>query len=161
MRYLFNLLVILLVMFMLSGCHGVKNTLGGATLGGIGGGVIGSFFGKGSGKTAAIIGGTLAGAALGGYVGSYMDRMDKWDRRNMQETLEHNPTGVASSWKNSNTGVAYVVIPVNTYESSTGQYCRQYITQADTGLQTEKTRSTACRENDFPEWEIVSMENLI
>lgn len=161
MRYPVNFLVILLVMFMLSGCHGAKNTLGGAGLGGIAGGVIGSFIGKGSGKTAAIIGGTLAGAALGGYVGSYMDRMDKWDRRNMQEALEHNPTGVASSWENSNTGITYVVMPVQTYENSTGQYCRQYITQADTGLQTEKTSSTACRENDSPKWEIVSMENLI
>lgn len=146
----------LLGLLLMAGCAGQQRTVGGAALGGIAGGIAGAQIGKGTGKTAAIIGGTLAGAALGGYVGNYLDRMDRMDKQNLNQTLETQPTGQTTQWKNPDTQTAYAVTPTSTYQrSDTQRYCREYTTEVIIGGEKEKAYGTACRMEDGT-WEIVN-----
>lgn len=149
-------LIILMIagVFFMTGCAESKNTAGGAALGGIAGGIAGAQIGKGTGRTAAIIGGTLAGAALGGYVGSYLDRMDQMDRRNLNSTLETQPTGRTNQWNNPDTNTTYAVTPTNTYQQQNQRYCREYTTEVIIDGQVETAFGTACRMNNGT-WEIV------
>ncbi|RQD59328.1 MAG: glycine zipper 2TM domain-containing protein [Desulfonatronovibrio sp. MSAO_Bac4] len=151
-----NLIILMIVgTFFLAGCAESKHTVGGAALGGIAGGIAGTQIGKGSGRTAAIIGGTLAGAALGGYVGSYLDRMDQMDKRNLNSTLESQPTGQTSQWNNPDTNTSYAVTPTNTYQQQeTQRYCREYTTEIIIGGEVEQAYGTACRMEDGT-WEII------
>lgn len=143
--------VLLMLALLASGCGSVQggggqiNQIGGGLLGGIAGGIAGSQIGGGSGQVAAIIGGTILGAALGGYVGGYMDRMDQTQ---VNHTLETQPTGHTSEWKNPDSGYKYEVTPVNTYQKPSGQYCREFVTQVEVGGQTEQAYGTACRMPD-------------
>ncbi len=154
MKYL--MVFTLMAMLLLMGCAESKHTVGGAALGGIAGGIAGTQIGKGTGRTAAIIGGTLAGAALGGYVGSYLDRMDQMDRKNLNQTLETQPTGQTTQWKNPDTQTAYAVTPTKTYQQrDTQRYCREYSTEVIIGGEKEKAYGTACRRDDGA-WEIIN-----
>lgn len=138
-----------------SGCGGVHggaqsgsgqiNQIGGGLLGGIAGGIAGAQIGGGSGRVAAIIGGAILGAALGSYAGGYMDRMDQ---QLVNKTLESQPTGQTSQWKNPDSGHQYHVTPVNTYQKPSGQYCREFVTQVEVGGKTEQAYGTACRMPD-------------
>ncbi len=149
------LIIPLMALFLLAGCADSRHTVGGAALGGIGGGILGAQIGKGSGKTAAIIGGTLAGAALGGYVGSYLDRMDQMDKQNLNQTLETQPSGQTTQWRNPDTQTTYAVTPTSTYQQpETQRYCREYTTEVIIGGETEKAYGTACRRDDGA-WEII------
>lgn len=144
-------IIFLIVCIGLIGCQ--KHTIGGAGLGGIGGGVIGSQIGSGTGQTAAIIGGTLAGAALGGYIGSYMDKMDKMDRENLNQTLETQPSGETAEWKNPDTEKQYKIKPTKTYEKD-NTYCREFQTEIVVGGETKQGYGTACRQPDGA-WKII------
>jgi len=151
------LILIVLGVFLLSGCAGHYNTVGGATLGGIGGGIAGSQIGKGTGNVAAIIGGTLIGAAIGGYVGHYMDRMDRVDKVQLSQTLERSPTGTQTQWANPDTRTQYTVTPVRTYTASTPtrEYCREYNIDINVGGRSERGYGTACRQPDGS-WKIIN-----
>ncbi|WP_235185504.1 RT0821/Lpp0805 family surface protein [Desulfonatronum thiodismutans] len=145
-------LAILAVLALLAaGCGSTQggsapiNQIGGGLLGGIGGGIAGAQIGAGSGRVAAIIGGTILGAALGTYVGGYMDRMDQ---QQVSRTLETQPTGQTSQWKNPDTGNRFNVTPVNTFQRPDGQYCREFVTQVEVGGKTEQAYGTACRMPD-------------
>ncbi len=145
-------LAILAVLTLLAaGCGSTQggstpiNQIGGGLLGGIGGGIAGAQIGAGSGRVAAIIGGTILGAALGTYVGGYMDRMDQ---QQVSRTLETQPTGQTSQWKNPDTGNRFNVTPVNTFQRTDGQYCREFVTQVEVGGKTEQAYGTACRMPD-------------
>lgn len=94
--------------------------------------------------TAAIIAGTIAGAAIGGAIGR---SMDETDRLKTAATLETVRTGVSSTWRNPDTGVAYAVTPTKTYESASGP-CREYTIDALIGGKKEKIYGTACRQPD-------------
>lgn len=148
-------LLLILPLLLLTGCAGNKNTIGGAALGGIAGGIAGAQIGGGSGRTAAIIGGTLAGAALGGYVGSYLDRMDRQDKRKLNNTLETEPTGTTTRWTNPDTRTTYEVTPTKTYQQAkNNRYCREYTTEVIIGGKKETAYGKACRRPDGA-WEIV------
>jgi surface antigen len=150
-----NIVTLVIVLFLLTGCAGQQHTVGGAALGGIGGGIAGAQIGKGTGNIAAIIGGTLLGAALGGYVGSYMDRMDNRDYVLLNQTLETSPTGQPNQWHNPDTRTSYRVQPVKTYQvQTTGQYCREYQTDVIVGGEMQRGYGTACRRPDG-QWEII------
>jgi surface antigen len=149
----YTTLTIILLIGMI-GCQ--KHTVGGAGLGGIGGGVIGSQIGSGTGQTAAIISGTLAGAALGGYIGSYLDKMDDMDKRQLNQTLEEQPTDQTTQWKNPDTEKEYQVTPKKTYEKN-DTYCREFQTEITVGGETEQGYGTACRQPDGA-WKIIDTE---
>ncbi len=147
-----KLLALLAILSLLAGgCGGMQagegqiHQIGGGLLGGIGGGIAGAQIGGGSGRVAAIIGGTILGAALGSYVGGYMDRMDQ---QQVNRTLETQPTGQSAQWRNPDTGHQFNVTPVNTFQKTDGQYCREFITQVQIGGRTEEAYGMACRMPD-------------
>ena len=121
-----------------------RETLG-ALLGGAVGGAAGSQVGSGSGKTAAVIAGTIIGALIGGDIGRTMDKVDQ---NCIGQALEQAPTGQAVGWQNPEQGGRYQVTPTNTYQTSAGQYCREYQTSIIIGGRTEQAVGSACRQAD-------------
>ena len=117
----------------------------GAVFGGAAGAVVGSRFGSGSGKTAATIGGAILGALIGGNIGRAMDQTDQ---NCIGQALERAETGRAVVWRNPDNGGDYQVTPTETYQSSSGQYCREYTTTVVIGGQTERAHGKACRQAD-------------
>ncbi|TVQ98632.1 MAG: hypothetical protein EA399_10510 [Desulfovibrionales bacterium] len=148
-----TLTILAILALLAAGCGGAHggagsgqiNQIGGGLLGGIGGGIAGAQIGAGSGRVAAIIGGTILGAALGSYVGGYMDRMDQ---QQVNRTLETQPTGQTSQWRNPDTGNNFRVTPVNTFQRTDGQYCREFVTEVEVGGRLEQAYGTACRMPD-------------
>ena len=116
----------------------------GMVIGGLLGGVLGAQVGEGSGRTAATIIGTIAGATIGGSVGRSMDDRD---RMKVGLALENVHTGIASQWRNPDSGNAYTVVPTRTYETPQGP-CREYAVNAVVGGKTEQVYGTACRQPD-------------
>lgn len=116
----------------------------GTITGGVLGGVLGAQVGQGTGRNVAIIAGTLAGAYLGSSIGK---SMDETDRLNTARTMERNPTGQASIWRNPDTGNTYNVTPTRTYETATGP-CRDFTTKAVIDGKKEVVQGKACRQAD-------------
>ncbi len=135
--------------------RGQKET-GGAIVGAVAGGLLGAQFGKGSGKLAAVAAGTLLGAWVGSEVGKSLDRAD---RLAMQQTynsaLETGRTNQTSTWRNPDSGHSGTVTPIKTYQTSGGQYCREYQQTVNIGGRTEKAYGTACRQPDGS-WKVVN-----
>jgi surface antigen len=142
----------------LGACADVQNnpktavgTLGGAAVGGL----LGAQVGRGTGQLAA----TAAGALIGAYAGSEIGRsLDRADRLTMQQTtqttLERGRTGVASTWRNPDTGNYGSVTPIRTTEATNGAVCREYQQTITVGGRTEEGVGTACRQPDAS-WRIV------
>lgn len=131
---------------LLSSCATNKgpNESGGMIIGGILGGVLGHEIGSGHGRTIATIVGTMVGTSIGGNVGR---SMDETDRLNVSRSLETVRTGVATSWKNPDTGNHYSMVPTSTIEKGE-QPCREYQIDATVGGKAEKIYGTACRNPD-------------
>ena len=117
----------------------------GGLIGAGSGAAIGSQFGKGDGNTAAIIGGTIIGALVGGAIGNAMDEADQYCTG---QALEYASDGQTINWNNPNDGQQYQVTPVRTYQSSGGEYCREYTTTATVGGREQETYGIACRQPD-------------
>jgi len=125
-------------------------TLGGA----IGGGVIGSTMGRGAGKTAATLGGALLGGVLGNQIGKSLDNADMAAyNQASQRAMENGPSGQALPWKNAQTGHSGTVTPSAPYQTSSGQYCREYTQTINVGGQSQQGHGTACRQPDGS-WQI-------
>jgi len=134
---------------------GPKQT-GGAVLGGIGGAVAGAQFGSGTGRLAAVAAGTLLGALIGSEVGSSLDKADRAAiERTTQRTLENQPVGTTTSWRNPDSGNYGTVTPQRTYEQADGTPCREYSQTVTIGGKTEEAYGTAGRQADGS-WKIVS-----
>jgi len=134
---------------------GPKQT-GGTLLGGIGGAVAGAQFGKGTGQLAAVAAGTLLGALIGSEVGSSLDKADKTAlAHTTQTTLETAPSGTSSTWRNPDSGHHGTVTPTSTYQSSSGQYCREFNQTVNIGGRSEEAYGTACRQPDGT-WKVVN-----
>ncbi len=122
----------------------------GNVLGGAAGGLAGSQIGKGKGNTAAIIGGTIMGVLVGGAVGQTMDTVDHGC---VEGALDYAPDHRQIRW-NGDRGYDYAVMPVRSWETGNGRYCREYQTTATVGGRRQATYGTACRQPDG-QWEIV------
>jgi surface antigen len=120
----------------------VSPTFGGGLIGAVLGAALGTQFGKGNGKTAAIVTGGLVGAVLGGNIGASMAESD---RLRSQRALETTPTSTPVAWRNPDSGSTYRVTPTKTYQTASGQYCRDYSTWAFIDGYEEEVKSTACR----------------
>jgi len=142
---------------VLAGCTpsmGPKET-GGTLVGAGTGALIGSQIGGGSGQLVAVAIGTLAGALAGQEVGRSLDRADRLAmERNAQYALEYTRTNQATGWRNPDTGNYGSVTPVETYQTSSGQYCREYIQTVVIGGRQQQAYGTACRQPDGS-WKIV------
>jgi surface antigen len=134
---------------------GTKQGIG-TVLGGIGGAVAGSQFGSGSGQLAATAAGTLIGALLGSEVGKSLDRADQqYMTKTTQRTLEDTPSGTTASWRNPDSGNYGTVTPEPAYQTTSGQYCREFQQTVTVNGETQRAYGTACRQPDGS-WKIVS-----
>ena len=113
------------------------------TQGAVAGGAGGAVLGGATGGTKGAIWGGLIGAGLGYLIGW---GWEEYDARQLNDTLETNPEGQASTWTNPNTGKAYTATPVATKTQGV-QPCRDVrIEPAEGGR--EPVVATACREQD-------------
>ncbi len=129
-------------------------------IGGLGGAVAGAWagsnVGKGKGNIAAIAAGTLLGAYLGKELGASLDRADlAYYRQTSQQTLENAPSGTTNTWRNPDSGNYGTITPTETYQTGSGQYCREYSQTITVGGKSEQAYGTACRQPDGS-WEIQS-----
>jgi surface antigen len=118
--------------------------LGGA-LGGATGAALGSTVDRGDGRTAAVVGGTIVGVLVGGALGNYLDSIDQ---NCVGQTLEHADDGGSIAWRNPENGGAYQVTPQQTYRTSDGRTCRDYVTEIWIDDRKEQALGTACRQPD-------------
>ncbi|MGH8064575.1 MAG: RT0821/Lpp0805 family surface protein [Candidatus Entotheonellia bacterium] len=144
----------ILMAFLLMGCEsaGTKTAVGG--LGGAAaGGLLGAALGGGSTGIAA---GTILGGLIGGAIGNRMDAADR-EKANTAaaQALESVPAGQSVAWRNPDSGNTGAVTPVRTYQTSAGQYCREYTQTITVGGEKHQSYGTACRQADGT-WRIVS-----
>lgn len=132
-----------------SGTNGILGGLGGAVVGGL----LGSTIGGGSGRTLATIGGALAGGLVGNNLATQLSCQDRSYLGNSTERSLN--TGQPVSWKNPDTGTYGNVTPVRSYNSDSGQYCREFQQTIYVDGKKEHGYGTACRQPDGS-WKIVS-----
>lgn len=150
--------VALIVTFGLVACeNGAGNKQIGGTLIGAGvGGLLGSLVGGGTGQLAAVAVGALAGAYLGGEAGKSLDRADKQAMaRTSHRALENNQTGQTSGWRNPDSGHYGTITPTRTYQTASGDPCREYQQTVTVGGKKEEAHGRACRQADGS-WKIVN-----
>ena len=131
------------LVFALAACgQGQVNKQTGGTLLGAGlGALAGSQVGGGRGKLAAVAIGALA------------DRVAM--QRTSQGALESNQTGQSSSWSNPDSGHKGTVTPTRTYQTASGDPCREYQQTVTIDGKTEQAYGRACRQPDGS-WKIVN-----
>jgi len=148
------LVVMVLLVFLGTACEtaGPKTAIGGAT-GAAAGGLIGHAAGGGA---AGIVGGVLLGGLLGGAIGNALDQRDqRLAMEAAQNSFENSRTGTQTTWRNPDSGHSGTITPTRTYESSGGQYCREYQQTINVGGETKKAYGTACRQPDGS-WQVVN-----
>lgn len=156
MRILRTAPVVLLAVALAACTAGREKEQAGAVVGAGLGALAGSQIGDGRGQLAAVAIGTLLGAWAGSEVGRRLDERDRLlHQQAAQQALEVNRSGTASTWTNPDTGHAGSVTPVRTYQTGTGEYCREYQQTVTVGGQTEQAYGTACRQPDGS-WKVVS-----
>ena len=137
------------------GEFGLNKTTGGGLLGAAAGGLAGAQFGKGKGRLATTAVGVLLGGLVGSQAGASLDRADiAYANRTTQRSLEDVPTGHATTWRNPDSGAAGTITPTKTYQTASGQYCREFQQSITVGGKTEEGVGTACRQPDGS-WRIV------
>lgn len=135
---------------------GGSHQAGGTVVGGVIGAVVGSQIGKGNGRLAAVGVGTLLGALIGNDIGRSMDAADRaYTTGSVGHALETAPSCTTVTWQNPQSGNYGSVTPTNTYEESTGRYCREFQQQVVIGGNVQDAYGTACRQPDGS-WEIVA-----
>ena len=122
-----------------------KTTIG-AMGGATGGGLIAAAAG---GSPAAIAGGVILGGLLGGAVGNALDQRDKeLAMQQAQLSLENAKVGQTSQWQNPDSGNSGTFTPTRTYQTQSGQYCREYQQEILIGGEKHDSYGTACRQPD-------------
>ena len=66
----------------------------------------------------------------------------------LQYALEKNPTNQSSAWVNPDSGRSGTSVPIRTFQNSSGQPCREFITTITIGGREEQGYGTACRQPD-------------
>jgi len=74
--------------------------------------------------------------------------------RTAQGALEKNRSGTTSTWRNPDSGNSGDVTPVKTYQTASGQYCREYQQTVVINGKSQRAYGRACREPDGS-WRIV------
>jgi surface antigen len=128
-----------------------------AAIGGLGGAAAGGLLAAAlGGRPEGIAAGVILGGLVGGAIG---DRLDAADRRQAQQAtvraLESTPSGASVPWRNPDSGNSGTVTPVQTYQTHTGQYCREYQQTVTIGGQQHQSYGTACRQPDGS-WRIMN-----
>lgn len=152
-----TVVLIAVIALAVTGCATTTGPKEGAgTLIGAGSGaLLGSQVGGGKGRLVAVAIGTLAGAMIGQDLGRSLDKADQIAmQQNAQYALEHAPTNTSTPWRNPDTGNAGQITPIETYQSSSGQYCREYQQTVWVGGKEQQAYGTACRQPDGT-WKII------
>ena len=139
-----------LILFQLSACT-VTREQGGAAAGAVVGGVFGNQIGGGSGQDVATALGIIGGAIVGASIGRSFDQLDAM---NTHQALENNTTHQTSNWVNPDSGNQYTLTPTNTFQTTAGQYCREYQTSVTVGGELRRGYGTACRQPDG-DWQLL------
>ena len=117
-----------------------------ATIGALGGAAAGAYLGGGDPLTSA--GYAVVGMVLGHTVGDHFDKVDHiYGTMLIKQSLNHNPDGVSSTWKNPNKDVVVTNTPI-----ATNGTCREFITDVQVSNKMRKMRGTACKHNGV--WEL-------
>lgn len=141
---------------MAAGCadqgsdRGIDKSEAGQILGGVAGAAAGSQVGGGSGQTVAMIAGALIGSVVGERIGA---RMEEDDLQQAGLALENNRTGETAEWENPDTGTAFAMTPIETYERD-GRPCREFEFEVETERGSDTQKRTACR-NSEGTWEVI------
>jgi surface antigen len=152
------LIPLILLAFLLAACSSTTPQPGTKTvIGAAGGGAAGGLIAAAAGASpAAIAGSVILGGLVGGLIG---DRLDAADRREAQaaasQALETSPTGTSVSWQNPDSGNSGTYTPTRTYQTESGQYCREYEQVIHIQGEEHKAYGTACRQEDGT-WKIVN-----
>ena len=64
------------------------------------------------------------------------------------QALEHEISGSVLPWKNPESGSEGQVMPVRSFRSAEGQWCREYVAQGQVGILWDERRAIACREGE-------------
>ncbi|HYM30796.1 MAG TPA: RT0821/Lpp0805 family surface protein [Candidatus Cybelea sp.] len=121
----------------------------GTVIGGVGGALAGSAFGHGRGQLFGVAAGTLIGALVGSQIGKSLDQADQDHiRLANQRALESSPSGQPVTWNNPDNGNHGTVTPTRTYQTSNGQYCREFQQTIVVGGEQQQGFGTACRQPD-------------
>jgi surface antigen len=148
-----------LLLAFAASCASVQEGVEGApktTLGGLGGAVAGGLLGAaiGDGRTRDIAAGTAVGALLGVLAGNVLDQRDqRLASQAAARALETAPSGEAVPWTNPDTGNRGSVTPTRTWQTASGQYCREYQQEIVVGGEVRQGFGTACRRPDGT-WQI-------
>jgi surface antigen len=158
MGYKRPLVLVMLLAVVLAGCDPTTGMPGPkATVGGLGGAAAGGLLAAAvGGSPAGIAAGVLLGGLIGGAIG---DRLDAKDREAANQAaaqaLETSPAGTSVAWKNPDSGRSGTVTPTRTYQTASGQYCREYQQTVIIDGQQHQAYGTACRQPDGS-WKIVN-----
>ncbi len=125
------------------------------TVGALGGAAAGGLIGAAAGGgPAGIAGGVILGGLLGGAVGNALDQRDKdLAMKQAQYSLENSQAGHSSQWQNPDSGHSGTFTPTRTYQTESGQYCREYTQEILVGGEKHESYGTACRQPDGT-WQI-------
>ncbi len=149
---------ILVVCLILAGLLSACETTGPKTaVGGLGGAAAGGLFAAAAGGDAmGIAAGTILGGLIGGAIGSGLDAQDRhYAHQTTRQALEYAPSGASLGWYNPDSGHSGRVIPLHTYQTAHGQYCREYQQTVIINGQPQASYGTACRQPGGS-WQIVN-----
>ncbi len=155
-RCLKGVALILVVAVLGAGCATMQanpkttiGAVGGATLGGLIAGAAGA-------NPAAIAASVIGGMLVGGLVGNLLDERDKrLAAEATQRALESAPAGQPVAWQNPDNGHSGTVTVVQTYQTASATYCREFQQTVTIGGQPQTAYGTACRQPDGS-WKIVN-----
>jgi surface antigen len=148
--------VAVLVALMATGCATMEANPK-TTIGAAGGGMVGGLIAAAAGgNPAAIAASVIGGILVGGVVGNLLDDRDKrMAAEAAHRAMESAPTGKPVAWQNPDSGHSGTVTPTRTYQTASGNYCRDYQTTVLIDGKQERATGTACRQPDGS-WRIVN-----
>ena len=135
---------------LMTGCANMNNAQQGQLIGAALGTVAAHNLSKGHrDRGLALVVGALAGTFIGSEVGAHLDARDRQQMGNTMHTaLETSPDNSGQTWRNPNSGNSGRIVPTTTYQTNSGQYCREYQQQVIVGGKLVEGFGTACRMPD-------------
>ena len=85
--------------------------------------------------------------------------MDAADRREANraamQAFDTAPSGQSVAWRNPDSGNSGTITPTRTYQTASGQYCREFQQTVTIGGESQQAFGRACRQPNGS-WQIVS-----
>jgi surface antigen len=136
----------------------------GLIVGGLGGAAAGGLIAAAlHANPAGIAAGVLLGGGTGGFIGHLVDgyRLDDKDKelatQASYKALESTQSGVPVHWRNPESGHEGSVVTTRTYQSASGQYCREFRQTVVLEGRPVASYETGCRQPDG-NWKLMAAE---